>query len=96
MSAANKVLIWDLFSIYTSILFENKNFQVNLETSLCSKNAPVDRAGFKREEDLKLIYGDGAAAIHLAETKIQMSHDLNLDFYQPVYWPSFPLKIKFN
>ena len=61
-----------------------------------SKNAPLERAGLKREEDLRLWYGERANEIHLAETSLQMKYDKNFDLYQPIYWPSFPLKIKFN
>jgi hypothetical protein len=56
----------------------------------------MDRVGIKREEELKLLYGDKASLIHLMETNAQMKHDKNFDMYQPVYWPSFPLKFKFD
>ncbi len=71
-------------------------FAVNLEAARSSRNAPLDRAGLKREEELKILYGAQASLIHFRETKIQMKFDKNLDRYQPKYWPSFPLKIKFD
>ena len=61
-----------------------------------TSDAPRERAGLKREEELKYLYGDRANIIHLAETSLQMKFDKNLDVYEPSYWPSFPLKIKFN
>ena len=67
-----------------------------MEVDQPSKDAPLDRVGFKREEELKILYGTRANVIHLAETKLQMKYDRNLDTYQPKYWPSFPLKIKFD
>ena len=48
------------------------------------------------QDDERKFYGDEhASRIHLMETKMQMKFDHNLDLYQPVYWPSFPLKLKF-
>ena len=70
--------------------------QIDLEALNYSKNAPLERAGLKREEELKLLYGTRANFIHLTETRLQMKYDRNLDLYQPKFWPSFPLKLKFN
>jgi hypothetical protein len=67
-----------------------------LDLNVSSKNAPLERAGLKREDELKILYGKQAKTIHLAETRIQMKFDKYYDRYQPKYWPSFPLKIKFN
>lgn len=71
--------------------------QVDLNRLKASKSAPLHRAGIEREEELVTLYGkDNAQEIHLLETKLQMKFDKNLDLYQPVYWPSFPLRIEFN
>ena len=78
----------------TNILLFKVNLDVNQDD--VTSNVPLERAGLKREEELKLLYGDRANAIHLAETTLQMKFDKNLDLYEPSYWPSFPLKIKFN
>ena len=69
---------------------------MNINIHETSKSAPLDRAGLKREEELKILYGEKACEIHLAETILQMKHDKHFDFYQPKYWPSFPLRVKFN
>jgi hypothetical protein len=61
-----------------------------------AKSAPVDRAGLKRTEELKVLYGEKANEIHLAETRLQMNFDKNVDHYQPKYWPNFPLRLKFD
>ena len=72
------------------------NYIVKLVSSSVSINAPIDRIGMKREEELEKLYGKKASLIHLMETNAQMKHDKNFDMYQPVYWPSFPLRFKFN
>jgi gem associated protein 8 len=71
-------------------------FLVNLDANFITSDAPRERVGLKREEELKDLYGDRASIIHLAETSLQMKFDKNLDTYQPSFWPSFPLRIKFN
>ena len=61
-----------------------------------SKSAPFKQAGQERQQDLLRLYGQQAAhRIHLMETELQMKFDKNYDVYQPKYWPSFPLKLKF-
>jgi len=67
-----------------------------LESFDCSKTAPLERVGQRREEELLALYGKKAKSIHLIETRIQMKYNHNLDLFQPNYWPSFPLKLKFN
>ena len=89
----------NLISLHFIFFFVIVSFlinQVNLNRFKSSKNAPLQRAGSAREEELAILYGEGAATIHLLETKLQMKFDKNLDLYQPVYWPSFPLRIEFN
>ena len=91
---ANKVVNNSNF-LFIFFNFEDY-FEVNLESARCSRNAPLGRARLKREEELEILYGTKASIIHFRETKIQMKFDKNLDKYEPKYWPSFPLKIKFN
>lgn len=67
-----------------------------MEVEYATRDVPLERAGSKREEDLKVLYGQRANVIHLSETRLKMKYDRNLDTYQPKYWPSFPLKLKFN
>ena len=43
--------------------------------------------------ELGALYGSEASKIHLLETNLQMKFDKNLDRYQPIYWPSLPLKL---
>ena len=54
---------------------------MNINIHETSKSAPLDRAGLKREEELKILYGEKACEIHLAETILQMKHDKHFDFY---------------
>lgn len=68
---------------------------MNQLTSKISSDAPLERAGLEREEELELMYGDKAKEIQYLETTLQMIHDKNFDIYQPKYWPSLPLRIKF-
>ncbi|RNA02173.1 gem-associated 8 isoform X1 [Brachionus plicatilis] len=70
--------------------------QLNLFAQPSSSNAPLERAGQEREEELKLMYGEKAKEIQYLETNLQMIYDKNYDLYQPKFWPSFPLRIKFN
>lgn len=69
---------------------------MNLTENKATSSAPFNRAGLQREEELKTLYGPHVNKIHLSETNIQMKHDKNFDLYKPKYWPSFPLKIKFD
>ena len=63
---------------------------------IVSKSAPFKQAGKERQQDLARLYGEQAALrIHLMETELQMKFDKSFDLYEPKYWPSFPLKLKF-
>lgn len=69
---------------------------MNLLSQESSTSAPLERVGLDREEELKIMYGDKAKEIHYLETNLQMIHDKNYDLYQPKFWPSFPLRVKFQ
>ena len=49
----------------------------------------------ERENELKFLYGNQWQKILSMETDLQITHDHNIDLYQPKYWPNFPLRIKF-
>ncbi|XP_064608669.1 gem-associated protein 8-like [Liolophura sinensis] len=57
--------------------------------------APTERPGARRTQEMKLLYGKGAAMIHGMETAMQMTFDRNTDILQPKLWPNMPLKIVF-
>lgn len=58
--------------------------------------APTERPGARRTQEMKLLYGKGAAMIHGMETAMQMTYDRNTDILQPKLWPNMPLKIVFS
>ena len=58
--------------------------------------APRERPGARRSQEMKLLYGRGAAMIHGMETALQMAFDRNTDVKQPKLWPNMPLKIVFT
>jgi hypothetical protein len=68
----------------------------NMNIHGSSKTAPLDRAGLKREQELAELFGQRAEEIHLLETSLQVSFDKSFDLYQPKFWPSFPLRVKFD
>ncbi|CAF0717123.1 unnamed protein product [Brachionus calyciflorus] len=72
-----------------------KGEQVNLREQISTKNAPLERAGLKREEELEILYGHKAKQIHLLETNMQMQYDKNFDIFQPKFWPMCNLNLKF-
>lgn len=47
----------------------------------------------QREEEMKLLYGDGASMIVGMETAVQLSYDRYCDTKSPKYWPNIPLKL---
>lgn len=49
----------------------------------------------EREDELKILYGKSWQKILALETELQVKYDHNIDFYQPKYWPHFPLRVKF-
>ncbi|XP_025087556.1 gem-associated protein 8-like [Pomacea canaliculata] len=58
--------------------------------------APKERPGSRRTEEMRFLYGKGAAMIHGMETALQMNFDRNLDVKQPKLWPNMPFKILFD
>lgn len=69
---------------------------VSFNTVESTKNAPYENIDDKRNEDLERLFGKSADKIHLLETRMQMKFDKDFDLYQPVYWPSFPLRLNFK
>ena len=61
-----------------------------------TKIAPYEKIDQKRSEELENLYGESADSIHIAETRMQMKFNEDFDLYQPIYWPSFPLKLNFQ
>ncbi|XP_074651736.1 gem-associated protein 8-like isoform X2 [Tubulanus polymorphus] len=61
-----------------------------------SSKAPRERPGARRTNEMKILYGRGAAMIHGMETAMQLTFDRNCDIRQPKMWPHMPLHIKFD
>ncbi|XP_071846455.1 gem-associated protein 8-like isoform X2 [Apostichopus japonicus] len=61
----------------------------------CKSNteAPKERPGAKRNEEMKILYGKCTPMIQGLETAIQMEYDHVLDRKQPQLWPSIALNL---
>ena len=68
----------------------------NSGAARATTEAPTERPGFKRTQEMKMLYGKGAAMIHGMETAMQLTFDRYVDLHQPKLWPHLPLNIKFN
>lgn len=49
----------------------------------------------EREPEIRSLYGKHSDRILQMEAELQINYDHNIDLYEPKYWPSFPLKVKF-
>ena len=79
--------------IFDTPLFE---FKANTGATRATTEAPKEQPGTKRTNEMKMLYGKGAAMIHGMETALQLTYDRNLDLRQPKLWPHLPLNIKFD
>lgn len=58
-----------------------------------SAEAPAQRPGERRRAEMRLLYGEAAAAkIQAMEAAVQLSFDKYCDSKRPKYWPVIPLK----
>ncbi|XP_049729306.1 gem-associated protein 8 [Elephas maximus indicus] len=57
-----------------------------------SVEPPSERPGERRQAEMKLLYGDGAAKIQAMEAAVQLSFNKHCDLKRPKYWPVIPLK----
>lgn len=58
--------------------------------------SPKEPSGKNRLEEMKKIYGDKAQKIMGMETALQLSYEKCLDQSKASYWPSIPLRLKFD
>ena len=77
---------WTKFVVISATAAKNK----------ATIEAPTERPGQRRLEEMRELYGAGSAMIHGMETAMQLTFDKNCDRKQPRLWPALPLNIKFN
>lgn len=58
--------------------------------------SPKEPSGKGRSEEMKRIYGDKAQKIMGMETVLQLNYEKHLDQLKPSYWPTIPLRLKFD